>query len=106
VSGFNGTYRYVKITMLVANAPLARSRAAVADLTEKEAANPDLLVGVLVHFSGGDIMLLIGEDAYSAHQSFKEVSHGQYRADGCFDIEKLPAGTADMVMELLNVKEK
>jgi len=81
-------------------------------LDERTAANPDVIVGVLVQLTNGiDRILIVNEDAYeigSVPFNQSNQSHPWCNKEGYnrYYGYKKPDGTAKMIMDLLNVKEK
>jgi hypothetical protein len=121
MASFKGHYQYVEVE--ITSDVLVTTRT----LTEKTAANPDTQIGVIVDMANGmDRMLIVGDDAYrmdkvSVNDVHRRMAHAPgaetNREDldhpwaedegfGTYGVEKKPAGTADMLLELLNLKEK
>jgi hypothetical protein len=109
---FKGTYQYVE-----ADVNEEEEVVFIATLDERRAANPDTIVGVIVDFANQiDRVLVVGDDAYQMGKmpmkyprsdTFKGVHPlSALEGFGAYDIEKKPDGTADMLMEFLNLKEK
>ena len=101
---FKGTYQFVEIE-------IGDGEVTIATLDEKRAASPNTIVGVVVDFANQiDRLLVVGDDAYkmgmmplaleTTHQWCEREGFGKY------SIDKKPDGTADMLMELLSLKEK
>ena len=120
MAAFKGHFQYVEID-------LTGDVVTIRTLTEKTAADPDTQIGVIVDMANGiDRMLIVGDDAYrmdkvsvndvhrhTAHAPGAEAQTGDLahpwakdEGFGTYGIEKKPAGTADMLLELLNLKEK
>ena len=114
---FRGQYQYVEIDV-------GESSVTIRTLTEKTAANPETRIGVIMDTST-DRYLIDGDDAYrmdkvsqaetrsrSARAPSSEPSDTfvhEWALDegfGTYRIEKKPAGAAEILMELLNLKEK
>lgn len=120
MAAFKGHFQYVEIDLT------ADVMVTIRTLTEKTAADPDTQIGVIVDMANGlDRMLIVGDDAYRMDKMpHKEIHERMAQAPGVTDttdlthpwredegfgtygIEKKPAGTADMLLELLNLKEK
>jgi len=114
---FKGRFQYVEIDII-------ESVVVIRTLTEKTAANPTTHIGVVMDTSM-DRYLIDGDDAYRMDKvSQAETRIRSVRAlsskpsntfvhewaldegFGTYGIEKKPAGTAEMLLELLNLKEK
>lgn len=119
--GFKGHFQYVEVDLT------ADVVVTIRTLTEKTAADPTTQIGVIVDMANGlDRMLIVGDDAYrmdkvSANDVHTRMAHApgaetdrddldhpwaQDEGFGTYGIEKKAAGTADMLLELLNLKEK
>lgn len=85
----------------------------IRTLDARTAANPKTKIGAIVDLDNGiDRILIVNEDAYSMgkvplsasetppHKWHKSEGYGRYYAT-----EK-PAGTAEMIMKMLNLKER
>jgi hypothetical protein len=112
---FRGKYQYVEVDV---EPPAGLWQGAgriihIRTLDEKTAANPATIVGVIVDLDNGiDRILVVGDDAFEMgkmplaasetppHQWYGSEGYGRYYAT------LKPAGTADLIMDMLDLKEK
>jgi hypothetical protein len=112
---FRGKYQFVEVDVETDVQPhhgVARwvhTRA----LDERTAANPDTVVGVIVDLDNGiDRILVVGDDAYEMGKMPLAASetppHPWYGSEGYgrYYTTLKPAGTAQVIMDLLDLKEK
>lgn len=112
---FRGKYQYVEVDVEADVQPHhgAARWVHIRTLDEKTAANPATIVGVIVDLDNGiDRILVVGDDAFEMgkmplaasetppHQWHTSEGYGRYYTT------LKPAGTADMIMEMLDLKEK
>lgn len=112
---FRGKYQYVEAEVEPPAGPWqgAGRTVHIRTLDEKTAANPATIVGVIVDLDNGiDRILVVGDDAFEMgkmplaasvtppHQWHLSEGYGRYYAT------MKPAGTADMIMDMLDLKEK
>lgn len=103
---FRGSFQYVEVDI---RGPY---RVIVRALDEKSAANPETKIGVIVDMDNAiDRLLIVGDDAYDlgkTHVYTEATKHPWHGDEGfcVYAIDIKPDGTADMILELLNLKEK
>jgi hypothetical protein len=114
---FRGKYQFVAVDVEPVLPHHGAGRTIhIRTLDEKIAANPDTVVGVIVDLDNNiDRILVIGDDAYEMgklpikgwpksgeqpHKWVRDEGYGRYYA------AQKPAGTAKIIMDMLDVKEK
>jgi hypothetical protein len=112
---FRGSFQYVEVAV-----DPSERMVAIRALDERAAANPKTKIGVIVDMDNAiDRLIIIGDDAYDIGKMSDKPCVAIDPWDlsgledwpnsegfGVYDIDKKPDGTADMILELLNLKEK
>ena len=111
---FRGRYQFVEVEVEPSLPHHGAGRTIhIRALDERTAANPDTVVGVVVDLDNGiDRILVVGDDAYTMGKMPLAASetppHPWHTSEGYgryYGYAK-PAGTAKMIMDLLDAKEK
>jgi hypothetical protein len=109
---FRGRFQYVEVEIEPPAGPWqgAARYVHIRTLDEKTAANPTTVIGVIVDLDNGiDRILVVGDDAYEmAKMPLGLCSHPWNKSEGYgrYYTTLKPAGTAEIIIKMLDLKEK